>query len=111
MTKTDREPRSSGILNPDDQQIAQELFDHALNNDKEIVLRKGDELTMVTVTRYGARRKSMELYRDSHDVGQVTLKLRRGRRFWHDDGAEGLGGFIGDLSKVEPEPFRPNAEL
>ena len=53
----------------------------------------------------------MELYRDSHDVGQVTLKLRRGRRFWHDDGAEGLGGFIGDLSKVEPEPFRPNAEL
>ena len=37
MTKTDREPRSSGILNPDDQQIAQELFDHALNNDKEIL--------------------------------------------------------------------------
>jgi len=109
MIKTDREPRASGILNPQDQRIAQELFDHACTNGGTV--RDGSEgLTIVTVTDRRLRKSSMELHKDGRYVGQITLRLRKGRRFWHDDGAKGFDGVFMEGSKVEPDLFRPTVE-
>ena len=50
----------------------------------------------------------MEIHRDSKDVGQVTLKFRRGWKTWHDDGAEGYAGiFVDESSIVGPEYYHP----
>lgn len=103
--------RRSGILNPNDQQIAQELFDHTLNNGRRVEIREGEEVTITTVTCHRVHGSSMELYRDTHDIGQMTVRFRRGREFWHDDGAEGHVGVFDDLSKVGPDLIHPDAEM
>ncbi len=110
MVRTDHEPRASGILKPEDQIIAQELFDHARINSGN-VRDTSEGLTIVTVTNTRLRRSSMELYKDGKDVGQVTLRLRRGRSSWHDDGAEGFSGVFMEGSKVEPDQFHPTTEM
>jgi len=100
--------RQSSILNPEDQQIAQDLFDHTRENDGEVVLPKGDELTTAVINEniYGS--PSMELNREGSDIGHVTLHFRRGKSLWRDDGAIGFSGSYGDLSQFGPVPYHPD---
>ena len=109
MVNTDREPRQVPVLNPSDQQTANELFDRAVENAHgQMVLLGGSDSAVVTVLKKG-KRGSMEILRVSPEGGEVTLRLRKGRKGWQDDGAEGIAGSFFEGSKVEPEEFHPNA--
>ncbi|MBF8249542.1 MAG: hypothetical protein HW400_143 [Candidatus Levybacteria bacterium] len=90
------------MLNSKDQKIAQELFNHVDNNGG-IVCDESRGWSIVTITSRRKRGSSMELCRDANDVGHVTLKLRKGKRFWQDDGYEGFTGFLGKASMIAPE--------
>lgn len=111
MVNIDREPRSTPILNPSGQQIADELFNRAVESAHgQMVLLGGSESAVVTVKKRG-RKGSMEVFVENHQIGQVELRVRRGRRGWHDDGAKGKAGSFFEGSKVEPEEFHPTAEV
>lgn len=111
MVNIDREPRSTPILSPSDQQIADKLFNRAVESAHgQMVLLGGSESAVVTVKKRG-RKGSMEVFVENHQVGQVELKIRRGKKGWHDDGAKGKAGSFFEGSKVEPEEFHPNSEM
>ncbi len=82
MAGAEGQPRSIPVLNSAEQTAANELFNRAAEcAHGQMVLLGGSESALVTVKKKG-RRGSMEVFRVSPEVGQVTLRLRRGRKGW-----------------------------
>lgn len=110
MVNTDHEPRRVPKLNQADQQIADELFENAVENGGELRQDVGGEFTYVVVLKKGKNGK-MELERHTHGV-QATVTFRKGKGAWHDDGAIGKAGGSGEYSsKIEPEKFHLGSDF
>lgn len=109
MTKAECQPRSSGMLSPKDQIVAQELFNSIQNEVLGIAVNTSpNECWMINIQGAGKKGSRMEIDTESSGEGQITVKFRKGKKYWHDDGSEGFAGFFGDASKVEPESFHPS---
>ena len=66
MVSKDREPRTTPILSPDEQTVANELFDRAVESAHgQLVLLGGRESAVVTVKKRG-RKGSMEVFVENH---------------------------------------------
>lgn len=102
--------RDSGILNEQEQQVAQNLYDVAVENGGQLRYIDGENLTFVQAMRIGKRKKIIEITYSSVKEGQITVEFLKSRRGWQDNGAKGYEGFFGDTSKVEPQQFHPTAE-
>ena len=102
--------RESGILELLDQTVAQELYNLAIKAGGRLGLARQEGAITVVVKSSRRGPASMKVDWYGPEIGYVSVNLRRGKKGWQDNGAKGYHGVFGELSKAEPEPFRPSLE-
>jgi len=105
-----RELRSSGILNPPEQKIAQELFDCTFSNGGRLI-KKGLEGLSTVAYAGGTRKQAMALVMEKDSgIERFVLSIKKGRRGWQDDGFFRTGTFLLGNSGIKSTIYHPSPE-
>jgi hypothetical protein len=109
MARVECASRESGMLNPKDQIVAQELFDRINNSgrDRFSTISKSDfSVISANILNKGRHNSLMEIHK-----GGLTLKIRKGKRFWQDDGSRGFADISLETSRVKLDLWHPSANI